>query len=56
MTDGAARLCEMLLTQGQAQLQGGASVQAALGDAFAHLTSRDPGQLWTSGQVRRQTI
>ena len=52
MTDGAARLCELLLP---GQGQGGSSQQqelaAALRDTFRHLTSRDPQQFWTSGQV-----
>lgn len=83
MTDGAARLCMLLMLPeglgqagrrdcaqpaplpalggsagGQAgQRQAGqGEVQAALGEAFAHLTSRDPRQFWTSGQVRRSTV
>lgn len=53
MTDGAARLCELLL-QGQGEGAGDpqqAQLAGALRDAFRHLTSRDPHQFWTSGQV-----
>ncbi len=64
MTDGAARLCELLLAGALQQGQDPASSQepssycqqqqleAALRDAFSHLTSRDPELFWTSGQVR----
>ena len=64
MTDGAARLSELLLAGALQQGQDPASSQepssscqqqqleAALRDAFSHLTSRDPELFWTSGQVR----
>lgn len=51
MTDGAARLCEVLLnnrTKNAAPLTG--RVRAEVQDAFEHLTSRDPKTFWTSGQ------
>lgn len=59
MTDGAARLCELLLQQqGQSPQSPECSssleqqeLAAALRDAFCHLTSRDPELFWTSGQV-----
>ena len=68
MTDGAARLCQLLL-EGRAALHrpqqdqqgagdgpardgGQEALAAALQEAFAHLTSRDPAAFWTSGQVR----
>ncbi|PRW33943.1 acyl- dehydrogenase family member 11-like [Chlorella sorokiniana] len=53
MTDGAARLCELLLEkQGQdaAATQQQQELAAALQDAFRHLTSRDAKLFWTSGQ------
>ncbi|KAL4422251.1 hypothetical protein ABPG77_009726 [Micractinium sp. CCAP 211/92] len=63
MTDGAARLCEMLLaaTPGAAGKgdgtrpdskgqQADGELPAALAEALSHLTSRDPAQFWTSGQ------
>ncbi|KAL4443441.1 hypothetical protein ABPG75_011178 [Micractinium tetrahymenae] len=63
MTDGAARLCEMLLAAGQGApasrgggrpasegQQAGGELQAALAEAFCHLTSRNPAEFRTSGQ------
>lgn len=59
MTDGAARLCELLLMQqgqGQRQKQEEEGVSTGLrlylGEALSHLTSRAPQQFWTSGQAR----
>ena len=68
MTDGAARLCQLLLAERGAlhhpqQDQQGAgdspareggqeALVAGLQEAFAHLTSRDPAAFWTCGQVR----
>lgn len=64
MTDGAARLCEVLLmaapeASGQAGsvqrsregLPADGELHAAMAEALRHLTSREPSEFWTSGQV-----
>ena len=53
MTDGAARLCELLLRGPEGQH---GAVMAALGEAFSRLTSRDPRRFITSGQVGSQLL
>lgn len=52
MTDGAARVCQLLLTKAG----GGAELARELQEAFVHLTSRDPSLFWTSGQARPVAI
>lgn len=63
MTDGAARLCEVLLAAARGASGQAGSVQrsreglpadgelhAAMAEALRHLTSREPSEFWTSGQ------
>jgi hypothetical protein len=52
MTDGAARLCQVLL----ARRGGGDELVLELQAAYNHLTSRDPAHFWTSGQARRAVV
>jgi hypothetical protein len=47
MTDGATRLMEVLL----AQKPESKALYDELSEAYRRLTSRDPKQFWTSGQV-----
>lgn len=51
MTDGAARLCQLLLDGVGADGGDKSDLAGELRDAFGHLTSRDPAAFWTSGQV-----
>ncbi len=46
MTDGAARLIEVLNLENKMP----ASAKSASDNVFAHLSTRDPDQFWTSGQ------
>lgn len=50
MTDGAARLCQLLLDGVGADGGDKSDLAGELRDAFGHLTSRDPAAFWTSGQ------
>ncbi len=51
MTDGAAKLLHSLLTNKQHMAQLSSQTQHVMRDTYAHLTSTDPAQFWTSGQV-----
>ena len=42
--------CPVAMTDGAARILARFKADKALGEAFAHLTSRDPAQAWTSGQ------
>ncbi len=47
--------CPVAMTDGAARILARFANDNALGEAFAHLTSRDPAQAWTSGQWMTET-
>jgi putative acyl-CoA dehydrogenase len=47
--------CPVAMTDGAARILARFATDTALGEAFAHLVSRDPAQAWTSGQWMTET-